>query len=268
MQRPTTSGRRHNRAGSVSVAELIRKQPAPVRIPFREQAANRAQVADLLGEPAHQAAPRPSRRAARLAGLATGAVVLLASVAAASILASHRADGPARPSVPPPAEISGSSALRPDVLSAELGGIDHLPAPVPPAPLAADVPVDMPLEVVSDEPPDTEVVPPREAATRSKPQLDVVRHFYELLPAKPSEAAQLLTPELVGGNAGEFVAAWGRVQAITIESTALRPDGTVHAVVSMQELSGRWMRVEQLFWLTDTSRPRIVGTQVLSAQRS
>jgi hypothetical protein len=41
----------------------------------------------------------------------------------------------------------------------------------------------------------------------------------------------------------------------------------VLAVVSMQERTGRWMRVEQLFRLSDTTVPRIVDTEVLSAQR-
>ncbi|WP_433265656.1 hypothetical protein ACQPZF_38560 [Actinosynnema sp. CS-041913] len=266
MQRPTPGGRRHSRAGSVSVAELIRKHPAPVRIPSREQAATDGLIAELLGEPAaHQCPPRPSNRAAKAVGLAAGALVLLASVATASILVGARADSPSRPSVEPPAEITGSSALRPDVLAAELGGAPNpSPPPAEPAPMVVDVPVEVPVDV----PPEIDVAPPPETATRSKPQVGVVRHFYELLPAKPADAAQLLTPDLVGGNARDFVASWGRIQAITIESTSLRPDGAVHAVVSLQELSGRWMRVEQLFWLTDTTRPRIVGTQVLSAQRS
>ncbi len=262
MQRPTSSGRRHSRAGSVSVAELIRKQRIPLRIPSREQAATQGLVTDLLGEPAHQAVPRSGNRAAKIAGLTTGALVLVASVAAASILAGHRSAGPTAPSVSPPAEISGSSALRPDVLADELGDTDTgVPAPPRAAPLAADTPVDTPLEAESP------VVPPREAVAGSKPQVDVVRQFYELLPAKPADAARLLTPELVGGSAQDFVVSWDRIQAITIESTVLRPDGTVLAVVSMQELTGRWIRVEQRFWLTETSPPRIVGTEVLSAQR-
>ncbi|MEU6152486.1 hypothetical protein ABZ816_21060 [Actinosynnema sp. NPDC047251] len=244
------------------MAELIRRQRTPLRSPTREQTAA-GPVAEPLGEPGHQAPPRPSNRAARIASLSTGALVLLVSIAAASIMVGNRDSGPLRPTPAPPAEIAGSAALRPDVLSAQLAGPRDAPAtPVPePSPMGIDLPLDVAAE------PDSHVVPPREAATRSKPQVDVVRHFYELLPAKPAEAVLLLTPGLVGGNARDFVTSWGGVQAITIESTTLRPDGTVLAAVSMQERSGRWLRVEQRFWLSDTSPPRIVRTDVLSAQR-
>lgn len=259
VQRPTTSGRRHNRAGSVTVAELIRKQPTPVRIPSREQAATHALVGDLLTDEADPTARRPSNRAAKFAGVATGAIVLVASVAAASILAGHRPHGPGQPDGRTPEPISGSSALRPDVLSAELGGgrLDRPPAPAQhAAPLAADTPAD------------SVVVVPSDLALGPKPQVDVVRRFFELLPTNPADASRLLSPELVGEDARDFVASWSQVQAITIESTGMRPDGAVLAVVSMQERTGRWMRVEQVFWLTDTTVPRIVGTEVLSAQRS
>ncbi|XVV03189.1 hypothetical protein ACQPW3_38610 [Actinosynnema sp. CA-248983] len=266
MQRPTTSGRRHNRTGSVSVAELIRKQRTPLRIHSPEQAADLGLVTELLGEPVHRSAPPPSRRGARIAGLVAGALVLITSVAAVAILAGHRAPGPDRSRVAAPREISGSSALRPDVLSAELGGtpagVDAPRAEVVPAPMAADEPV------VVDEPVAPSVVPPPSVATGPHPRVDVVRRFYELLPAKPAEAARLLSPELVGGSGRDFVASWDRIQSITIESTSARPDGSVLAVVSMQERTGRWMRVEQVFWLTETTQPRIIGTRILSAQRS
>jgi hypothetical protein len=98
--------------------------------------------------------------------------------------------------------------------------------------------------------------------------VDVVRRFYELLPADPAGAARLLAPEMLGGDVRGFAAAWERVQAITVESTTPQPGGAVLAVVSMQELGGRWMRVEQLFRLSGTTDPLIVGTEVLSAQRS
>lgn len=262
MQRSTTGGRRHSRAGSVSVAELIGKQPSPVRVPRREPA-GRGPVADLLREPAHQCAPRPVKPSSRAVGLASGAAALLAFAAVVAVLAVTRSAGPPPRTVEPPAGITGPSALRPDVLSARLGGRAGVPvrAPLPPGPLAADVPVDTPLEAGV-------TLPPREVAPRSKPQVEVVRHFYRLLPAKPADAVRLLAPDLVGGSAREFVAAWAGVRAITIESTALRPDGAVFAAVSLQEASGRWLRVEQLFELTGASPPRIADVRVLSAQRS
>ncbi|ONI83882.1 hypothetical protein ALI22I_36250 [Saccharothrix sp. ALI-22-I] len=231
-----------------------------MRIPSREQAATHGLVVDLLGAEPEPATRPPSNRAAKLAGVATGAIVLFAAVAAASILVGNRPGGPDQPRADAPVSISGSSALRPDVLSSELGGgrLDQAPgAGRQAAPLAADVPPEAPV-----------MVPPPTLTVGPKPQVDVVRRFFELLPAKPADASRLLSPELLGGDARDFVASWGQVQAITIESTTLRPDGAVLAVVSMQERTGRWMRVEQAFWLTDTTVPRIVGTEILSAQRS
>ncbi|MCE7000487.1 hypothetical protein LZG04_37570 [Saccharothrix sp. S26] len=260
MQRPTTSGRRHNRAGSVTVAELIRKQPSPARVRTREQATTHGPAGDPPREE-HDPVPSGRRptRTAKLAGVTTGAIVLLASIAAASVLAGNRPGGPDQPLVEPPGSITGSSALRPDLLSAELAG--ERPEQVPAAARQAAPPVvDVPLE-------SPVMVPPRQVDVGPQPQVDIVRRFFELLPARPAEASRMLSPELLGGSARDFVASWGHVQAITIESTSLRPDGAVVAVVSMQERTGRWLRVEQLFRLTDTSVPRIVATEVLSAQR-
>jgi hypothetical protein len=58
------------------------------------------------------------------------------------------------------------------------------------------------------------------------------------------------------------------IRSVNVDQILLRPDGSVLAVVSMQERNGSWLRIEQLFWLTDTTQPRIIGTEVLSAQRS
>ncbi|MET1072614.1 MAG: hypothetical protein ABWY11_08220, partial [Umezawaea sp.] len=88
MQRPTTTGRRHNRTGSITVAELIRNQPSPVRIPSREEADTEDLMEDVLG--LEETDQRRSNRAAKAAGLVAGGLVLFASVAAASILAGHR----------------------------------------------------------------------------------------------------------------------------------------------------------------------------------
>ncbi|MFD1152188.1 hypothetical protein [Saccharothrix hoggarensis] len=243
------------------MAELIRKQPTPLRIPPCEHVPAHVPPVDPLAVEPPRAARSRATRAAKLAGVATGAIGLLASVAAASVLAGNRPAGPGEASVQAPAPINGSSALRPDVLSAELGGGQQ--------PVLAPVPVDEVLPpAAAPSAAGSSVVPPPSVAVGPEPQVDVVRRFYELLPAKPADASRLLSPDLLGGDAHGFVSSWGQVQAITIESAALRPDGAVVAVVSMQERTGRWMRVEQVFWLTDTTVPRIVATEVLSAQRS
>ncbi|HEX6345744.1 hypothetical protein [Umezawaea sp.] len=278
MQRPTTTGRRHDRAGSITVEELIRKQPIPIRIPSVEEADTNVLVQEVLGLEEAKYHRRPNR-AAKAAGLVTGALVLVASVAAASILAGKRPEGPAEPPVAAPIELSGSTALRPDLLSARLGN-ERPTAPAaetggptsqpsasaePNAPLAAD-----PVTASSAPPTQPAAAPPPVAPVAPTPRtrIDVVRDFYELLPAKPAEAARLLTADLVGANPVDFIRSWSTIKAITVEGTSPQPDGSVLAEVSMQELDGRWLRVQQRFWFADTSTPKITATELLSAQRS
>lgn len=269
MQRPATTGRRHSRAGSISVAELIKQQP--MRIPSSEEAATDALVTSLLGPtenmtattaviPAVAGRRRRSKknRLAKAAGLLTGAIVLVSSVTGAAVLAGKRPANTGIPVSERPVALSGASALRPDVLSAQL------PNERPPLQTAADTPMPQPsallLETVEPTIPEVSVGP--------QPQVDVVKRFYELLTTKPNAAAKLLSPDLVGKNPKEFVEAWGMIKTVNVDQTSVRPDGSVLAVVSMQELDGSWLRIEQLFWLTDTTQPRIIGTEVLSAQRS
>ncbi|MGI5504525.1 hypothetical protein [Lentzea sp. CA-135723] len=279
MQRPAaTTGRRHNRAGSISVAELIKQQPTSIRILSNEDAATDALVTSLLGPTENMTATtavipvvpgrrrrdtKPSR-AGRVAGLLTGAIVLVSSIAGAAILAGKRPDNAGVPVSERPVALSGSSALRPDVLSAQL------PNERPPVPTTGTaVPMPQPsallLEPSAQETADSATP---EVSVGPLPQVDVVKKFYELLTTKPGAAAKLLSPELVGASPAEFVKSWGTIRTVNVDQTSVRPDGSVLAVVSMQEADGSWLRIEQLFWLTSTTQPRIVGTEVLSAQRS
>lgn len=270
MQRPTTTGRRHIRAGSITVAELIKNQPSPIRIPSpRAETATDGPASGLHTDESTESGKSGSTRMAKAAGLVTGALVLFASVAAASILAGNHPTESARPHMETPIEISGSAALRPDLLSAQLREDLVLPdrqdqvRPVhttPVAPVAADPKAN----------PDM-ASPPAVASSVAidpQPKIDVVRRFFELLPTQPETASHLLSADLLGGSIGDFVQSWSTIRLISIDSTSLRPDGSVLAVVSMQESDGGWLHIEQLFRLTDTSVPRIVGTEVRSAQRS
>ncbi len=271
MQRPATTGRRHTRAGSISVAELINQQPSPMRIPSNEEAATDALVTSLLGPTENMTATtavipvvsgrrRRNRRSrvAKAAGLLTGAIVLVSAVAGAAVLAGRRPANTGIPVTERPVALSGASALRPDVLSAQL------PNERKPLRTVADTPLPQPSALLLETPEPTTP----EVTVGPQPQVDVVKRFYELLTTKPNSAAKLLSPDLVGSNPREFVESWGIIKIVNVDQTSVRPDGSVLAVVSMQELDGSWLRIEQLFWLTDTTQPRIVGTEVLSAQRS
>lgn len=271
MQRPAT-GRRHTRAGSISVAELIKQQPGPMRILSNEEAATDALVTSLLGPTENMTATTtvipavPGRRrrtkasrAAKVAGLLTGAIVLVSSVAGAAVLAGKRPANTGIPISERPVALSGASALRPDVLSAQLPN-ERLVQTTTTAITPMPQPSALLLETVEPATPEVSIGP--------QPQVDVVKRFYELLTTKPNSAAKLLSPDLVGANPREFVESWGMIKTVNVDQTSVRPDGSVLAVVSMQELDGSWLRIEQIFWLTDTTQPRIVGTEVLSAQRS
>ncbi|WP_143115961.1 hypothetical protein [Lentzea xinjiangensis] len=252
------------------MAELMKQQP--MRIPSTEEAATDALVTSLLGPTENMTAttavipvvPRRRRRAkvtraAQAAGLLTGAIVLASSITGAAILAANRPANTGVPRSEQPVALSGASALRPDVLSAQL------PDERRPVPTTLDTPMPEPSALLLLEAPEPATP---EVSVGPQPQVDVVKRFYELLTTKPNSAARLLSPDLVGANPKEFVESWDMIKTVNVDQTSLRPDGSVLAVVSMQEHSGGWLRVEQLFWLTDTTQPRIVGTEVLSAQRS
>ncbi|MCR3746341.1 hypothetical protein LX88_000279 [Lentzea californiensis] len=280
MQRPAvTTGRRHNRAGSISVAELIKQQPAPapMRILSSEEAATDALVTSLLGPTENMTAATtvipvvPNRRrrtksshVARVAGLLTGVAVLVSSIAGAAILAGKRPANVGVPMSERPVALSGSSALRPDVLSAQL---PHERPPLQTTSTAV-MPMPQPSALLLQTAAGTTEPSTPEVSVGPLPQVDVVKKFYELLATKPASAAKLLSPELVGANPAEFARSWGKIKTVSVDQTSVRPDGSVLAVVSMQEMDGGWLRVEQLFWLTSTTQPRIVATEVLSAQRS
>ncbi|MFD4676355.1 hypothetical protein ACFWNN_42000 [Lentzea sp. NPDC058450] len=279
MQRPAaTTGRRHNRAGSISVAELIKQQPTSIRILSNEDAATDALVTSLLGPtetmtattavipvvPGRRRRDAKPSRIGRVAGLLTGAIVLVSSIAGAAILAGKRPDNAGVPVSKRPVALSGSSALRPDVLSAQLPN-ERPPAQTTDAVVPMPQPSALLLETSAQE--TAEPATP-EVSVGPLPQVDVVKKFYELLTTKPGAAAKLLSPELVGASPAEFVKSWGTIKTVNVDQTSVRPDGSVLAVVSMQEADGSWLRIEQLFWLTSTTQPRIVGTEVLSAQRS
>ncbi|WP_199441824.1 hypothetical protein [Umezawaea beigongshangensis] len=279
------------------MAELMDKQPRPIRIPTHDQASTDRLVLDLLRAERHEhVVPRRASRATRAAGVVTGALVLFASVATAAALAGNR---PAA-HVPPTGEqleITGVTALRPDLLREQLR-IDDAPAPERNAgvaepsasPLAADVPetgtaapsavssapaagntgntgnAETTGNAVPATPRQRDVATVDEVGPLS--QVEVVRAFYSLLPGSPAAAAELLGPGLLDGAPGDFALSWASIRSLTLHSATARPDGSVLAVVSMEELTGGQLRIEQLFRFADAVTPRITGTEVLSALRS
>lgn len=156
MERPT-SGRRHIRAGSITVAELIRNRPTPVRAPSRDEATEAVTVTTPSGaatEP--MPAVRPSaeagsghhppnthrRRAAhsgqlaKLAGLGVATVVLCGSIAAASIINTRRqagteAAGRAVTGMSETSGMSGEQTLLPNMFTLTAGDTPRITTELP-----------------------------------------------------------------------------------------------------------------------------------------
>jgi hypothetical protein len=277
VQRATT-GRRHTRVGSITVAELIRKQPGPVRIPSFDEADTDLLVTELLGthvDPDDElefAAGRASKagKVARFAGIATGVAVLGASVVAATVFAGTRPTRHQDAPLTPPLQITGVSALRPDVLDAQLGPDQ----PAAAAPLTSAVGPTGSLAPAPDAGPgNAPDSPPAAASSVRLPAggpdaVRAVRQFYDLVLSQPGAALQLVDPALLGGDPRGLAQAWREVRGIQVDSVVQRPDRSVLATVVFRQVDGHAVRVEQLFWLTEGAAPRITNSEILSAQRS
>ena len=107
MERPA-GGRRHSRGGSVSVADLIRRQPGSVRIPTADEAATDGLLSDLLDgrQLPDDSEPRAST-GLKVLGVLVGAVTLAATIAAASMITSD----------PRPSKTALITAQQPQALS-------------------------------------------------------------------------------------------------------------------------------------------------------
>jgi hypothetical protein len=291
-----TARRRYPRAGSVTVADLLNRQPVPVRLPPSSHAAVRGCNLDELLEPPTATGERgpdesrPAGNVAKLVGLAAGALVLCGSVAAAAVFTSHRPLGQlARPPATPPLEITGAGALRPDMLGAQLAGAGNAP-PAPAMSVADSAPtiavppdLDPTGAVPATTPTSGEVVAPRTSASpipggpvplpgggaaspRPGSPVGVVQEFYRLVGQQPDAASALLAPELRGADPTGFAQSWASVLALRVERVEQQADHSVLAVVVLRERDGSWLRVQLVLRLSTTRPPEIVGAEVLAAQ--
>ncbi|WP_137812451.1 hypothetical protein [Gandjariella thermophila] len=297
MQR-LTARRRHRRAGSVTVAELLKKQPVPMSLPPSSHSAVRScDLDELLGPPAEPGEvdpdePRQPGNVAKLVGLAAGALVLCGSVAAAAVISDHRAVNPfPQPLATPPLEITGAGALRPDMLGAQLAGAGGPPPaavqPAGPLPGLAVAPDADPAggPAATTAPASSAVVAPRTsvaaapgapaplaagsggpAGQRPGTPVGVVQEFYRLLGQQPDAASALLAPELRDADPTGFAQSWASVLALRLERAEQRDDQSVLAIVAIQRRDGSWLRVEQVLRLSATRPPQIIGAEILAAQ--
>lgn len=273
MDRPTT-GRRHVRAGSVHVTELIEKQASRPEPPAGSVHPSSEPVEPLPEQGAHRSPPSKGAQAAKLMSLGIATVVLCGAVAMASTIAHDRPEH-AQPQAPG-LEITGEQALLPDQLNRTIPPGETVGSPDAPAGdpmLAPDA--DETAEITEDTPEGTSTrqgqsvegnTSASDASGIAPPtDLDLVRQFYSSLPSAPETAFGLLAPGLLDTSLGEFLDSWTTVSAIEDLQVTERADGVL-AVVGMRLADGSGLRIQQLMTVADSPR-RIVGVQLLSAQR-
>jgi hypothetical protein len=283
VERPT-SGRRHIRAGSITVAELIKNRPTPVRLPSRDDEPHTEEMLPgLLGEhhpePApedaapntHRRAPARTKQLAKLAGLGVATAVLCASVAAASIINTKRqaaTEAGARPAI----EMTDEQALLPNLFTlgpASPGRRVTTELPAPNTGSAAG-------SVDNRGPGSRTVADPKRVAPAPAPTVqpqepvdaELVRRYYALLSSQPSLALTLLDSALRDSDLSHFVKSWSQVREIDVVDVQRKDDGTLLAVVEMLLPGGGTARVQQLLRVTETVPQRITGAEIISFQQS
>lgn len=281
IARPTT-GRRHLRAGSVHVTELIKKQPPLLDVPKNAEKTSHGEqgdgALDGLLDPApsrpssHRKPPSKAAQAAKLAGLGVASFVLCAAVAFASMITHERRDGTQTQAAERPVmEITGERALLPDVLNRAIPLSTESPAPsLPAAGGNASGSIDNQVPPALPQPP-----APAPADTRNGPHREgvepisnkqLVEEFYRLVLTWPDKAFDLLAADLLGTDLGEFVQSWATVSTVAVLDVRDRGDDVV-AVVRMTLPDGSHLRLQQLLTVADTAPRRIIGAEILSAQR-
>jgi hypothetical protein len=264
------TGRRHARAGSVTVTELITRQasPTPCTDSSPELDDDITETIPVVVQAAHRRKPTKGTQLAKLASLGVAGAVLCGAVAISSVIAQQRRESghALRPSV----QITGEQALLPDELDRT---VSHVPAGTP----APSTPSDADERPVPDTPtpasPSAEPVPDSGTsasggAVSSDPASDseLVREFYGHLPESPGTAFGLLSRNMLDMDPHEFLSSWSRVLSIDSLKVEQRADGVL-ATVGMWLADGGHLRVEQLLTVAESPR-RIVGVQLLSAQRN
>lgn len=272
-----TTGRRHLRAGSVTVTELLSRQASPTHCtessPAAQDSAQDHDVADDITDTIPVVVPEALRREpvrgaqlAKLASLGVAGVVLCGAVTIASMIAHQRREN-GHTAMRPSVQITGEQALLPD----------RLDETVPKAPTTAPAPAsNIPLAVEDEPAPDAAPAAPLDhsgtaasgGAVTVGPatDLDLVREFYEKLPESPVAAFNLLASNVIDTSLEDFLTSWSTVIAVDSVDVTHHPDGVL-ATVRIRLADGDQLRVQQLLTVAESPR-RIVGVQLLSAQRN
>jgi hypothetical protein len=278
-----TTGRRHIRAGSVTVTELLSRQASPTHcssptepdneIPTLDDEDAVTDIIPVVLEAAHRREPARGAQLVKLASLGVAGVVLCGAVTISSLVAHQRREA-ANTAARPSPQITGGQALLPDKLDETLPeAATPMTAPVQDRPfVASSSPQDEPAASTPAQEPATPLsdtgttASSGGAAPAPASDEDLVRRFYANLPDSPAAAFDLLAPDALDTSLREFLDAWAKVISIDSVDVARLADG-VHATVRMRLLGGGRLLLEQLLTVAESPR-RITGVQLLSAQRN
>jgi hypothetical protein len=260
--RSTTTGRRHVRAGSVHVAELISKGSLGHPPSSGQPHDDTPDAADGPGNRqsrSHRRVPSRFANLAKISALGIATLVLCASVALASMIAHHREATEAAHNPLPDLQITGARALLP-------GELTHT-APLVTSTATPDLPNpgSNPTNSVADAEPHQPPGQARKDPAAAKTQL--VKRFYHLVLSQPEEAFRLLDARLPGRDLSTFVQSWNAVAEL--EMLDVRERGIdVLAVIRVRLTDGSRLQVRQSLEVSDAEPRRIVGARILAAQRT
>jgi hypothetical protein len=274
-----TTGRRHIRAGSVHVTELIGKQPRPFDPvgPFAFDGAGPLDAgmldslldAEEQAPNSHRREPSKAAQIAKIAGLGVASVVLCASITIGSMITHQRREDAAE-ATRPAMDISGEQALLPDLLNHAVpraGMTGKPPLAGTPTRATGTIANPGPPARPSAPPPAESPSPGTPTAEEALTKTQVVERFFHLAPGAPDRAFGLLDGTLLGTDLDRFVQSWSSVRDLQVID--VREQGNdVLAVVRLRLPDGSYLRVQQLLDVANTLPRKIIGAEILSAQRN
>lgn len=235
-------GHRHGAAGPLPVAELLQRRRHPAADPPADPARDPTARG---GEPILCPEQPDARRTWALATvLLLFTALLCASAAAIAVITAPIA---ARSGLQPPRvePITGSTALRPDLLDRAHWPFDHVP----------------PSEHPASETPASGPTAPATGPTAAPPTA-VVGRFTADLKADPARAVAQLSPELVGDQGAEIAQAWAPAEQLRADDLAPAGPDAATATITARFPAGKRISLREEF---RTAGDRISAVRLLRA---
>lgn len=248
------------RTGSISVADLLGGQPFSGRSGPTATSETGLPDGDAPHEPQRHTEDSPPihRGLRRTIGVAAIVLLLAAGTTISAMLARSTGTDDAHPRVP--SAISGSRALRVDLLTRQAGW--------DPPKLTAEEPERHPTDLsLSDllREDRASLLRANPSAGSSESSVRLVSEFYELLGEEPRAAVLLLHPRVSGTAESEIVAGWRALRTVTARDV-VATDGAVLGTVSARDSAGKRLVLRHSFSVTEGSEPRIARVELRAAR--